>query len=475
MSLGAALRIIVFVQNRSLFIDEASLSSQLVAKSFSELFGNFVYQYAPPFFNVLVKSSTEIFGATEYALRLIPLVAGLIGIWLFYQLCKAFLEPKHIIFPLLLFCFSMYMVRYATEVKQYASDIAICLGLLLFCLKNPVEKLSDKRFIIWSILGILSVWLSMPVVFVLFAIGVYYGVHLLKSKNQKGFIKLSFVALSWLISFGVYFFGIIKNDIGHEGLENYHSPFFFPLLPASLEEVHKAAQLILGFYRTAIGSTVIAIGWGILTTLLGFYQLFKKDRMLGWLFLLPILTCIAASGFKYYSLIPRLTLFFIPILLLTIGIGSQLILKKAPKYIAWLCIGILAIIVVNQKSYPYFFKKYQIEEIRPVLNYLAQNASPDDMIYVHYQAENAFRFYTQEYEYADRFKFKNQTIGSWDDAFPEVINYQEQTRIWLIFSHLKKEDMENILSAFEENILYQKSFEAEGAGCYLFQRKKLSD
>ncbi|MFT5169035.1 MAG: hypothetical protein ACI8P3_004282, partial [Saprospiraceae bacterium] len=54
--LAMALRVLMFYENRSLFIDEASLSSQLIERPYSGLFDNLKYQYAPPLFAVAVKA-----------------------------------------------------------------------------------------------------------------------------------------------------------------------------------------------------------------------------------------------------------------------------------------------------------------------------------------------------------------------------------------------------------------------------------
>jgi len=59
LSLAALLRCIVYFQNRSLFLDEANLSRNIVEKPYWELFGQLDYeQFAPPFYSCAVKFCT---------------------------------------------------------------------------------------------------------------------------------------------------------------------------------------------------------------------------------------------------------------------------------------------------------------------------------------------------------------------------------------------------------------------------------
>jgi hypothetical protein len=470
---AAILRIIVFFQNRSLFIDEASLGTQIIDKSFPGLFGNFVDQFVPPLFCVIVKSATELFGNTEYALRLFSLICGLFSLFLFYEFCKTFLEPKHVIFPILLFGFSMFMVQYSTEVKQYSTDVAFALGILLLSLKISPRTIQNQHFILWIILGIVSIWFSMPAVFMLFGVGIYYGISFLKVKNWNKFLFLSFVVIAWLFSFGIYFFTIIQNDLGIEKLENYHSPFFIPLPPTSLADFKKIGNILLSFYQTAIGATFFAIAWGILSTIFGIYALFKKDKMIAWLLILPILAAMFASGLQYYSLLPRLTLFFIPILVLFIGLGTQLLLSRSSNALQWLIIIVMAINVINQKGFHYYFQRFEIEELRPVLNYVNKHSSSEDLKYIHFQAENAYVFYSQFYNFKEECYLENAVQGLWSDRVSELLIERKEPKIWLIFSHFKEKEINDILSKFKDKIIIKESFQKTGASCYLLEKTEI--
>ena len=132
LAAGAFLRIVVWFQNRSLFIDEANLARNFCEKSYAELFQPLAYeQFAPPFFSVIQKLSLRLFGQYELALRLFPLLCGLAAIWLFYQIVRRLIgNPWVQLAVVWIFCFSDFFMRYATEGKQYSSDLAVALLLV---------------------------------------------------------------------------------------------------------------------------------------------------------------------------------------------------------------------------------------------------------------------------------------------------------------------------------------------------------
>lgn len=469
--LGIALRLLMYVQNRSLFIDEACLSSQIVDRTYAGLFDNFEFQYAPPLFAVGLKAMTDLFGSHEYALRLIPLIASIIGLLLFYRLCKIYLKEGDCIFPLFLFSFGMPMLQYASEVKQYSTDVLVTLLLLLLAIRWRIEDFNSKRAILLALLGSVLVWFSMPSVFVLFGFGMYYLIEVFKKRNWS---KLGFIALpvlTWLFSFAVYYFTIIRKDIGLDNLEDYHARFFLPLLPSDLHDLERIKEILLTFFRTSIGSTVIAIGLGILSLFMGLFHFIKKDSRKIILFTFPILAAMLASGLKLYSLIPRLTLFFVPILILLMAIGIAQILKKSPSVLKWLMMIPIVVVLFNQKGYPYFYQRFEIEELRPVLYYVDTKLEEKDAAFLHFQAKNAYTFYSQEYKNAEELVIPGIIIGKWDDL-PETMKIPEGDRLWLIFSHVSEEEM-LLYSEHMQGRGYIKidDFRQKGAAAILFKKE----
>lgn len=461
----------MYVQNRSLFIDEACLSSQLIERTYGGLFENLEYQYAPPFFAIAEKAMVDLLGPNEYALRLFPLLAGLLGLVLFYRLCCRFLPDRYLILPLFLFSFGMPLLQYATEVKQYSSDILVTILLLLLSFRWKVEDLNFRKAICWALTGSFVVWFSMPGVFMLFGLGIFYLYEVYK---KQLFEKAVFILVPigfWLLSFGIYYFAIIRKDIGLENLEDYHGRFFLPLFPTNLDELAQFGEIIITFFRTAIGATILELTFGVLTFLLALYTFWKKDFSKVIIFTLPILAAMFASGLKLYSLIPRLTLFFMPILILLIGIGQEKLFERISAKWRWLLILPLLIIAFNQKGYQYFYNRFSLEEMRPVLYQVAAQRKEGDATFLYVHGTHAYHFYANHYQDAERLRIPNIVIEEWDDQL-ENIEISEGDRLWLVFSHANKEEIERYTAFFQKEYKVLEKFEVKGGAAVLLESDK---
>src|SRR5690606_15437393 len=131
----------------------------------------------------ILKLSTTLFGYGEMALRLFPLLCAIGSLFLFYQVLKKYTVHTSIWYALVLMASGYMYLRYSTEVKQYSCDVAVVLALILLALRKDVLTARPAVFLLyWFIIGSLTIWLSMPGVFMLAAIGFYYLYIVLKAK-----------------------------------------------------------------------------------------------------------------------------------------------------------------------------------------------------------------------------------------------------------------------------------------------------
>lgn len=439
MSLGAVLRIIVWLQNRSLYIDEANLAHNVIERGFIDLFSPLDYaQFAPPLFLFLQKIAVSLGGNTEFAIRFFPLLASIISIFLFYQLCRHFLEKKHCIFPLLLFCFSLLQLKYATAGKQYAVDVCTCLFLLNMALAIPIRQLSGSKVVLWILWGSLSVWLSMPSIFVLGAVGIYYFLGAVREKELYPQIgKLVLIGACWLLSFAIYYMVLLQGAIDTDHLKSYHASYFLPLFPQSIEDLKLIREILHRLGVMAIGKTALALAWGILCLGIGLITYWRKQKWHLLLIWMPIFACFLASGFQYYSLIPRLCLFLFPILMLSIGLGAAFLWDKSHPYFRVLYVAIMAIIFFDLDAYQHFIKPYQHEELKPLLQKVKAENTTNGKVFIHHGSVPAYHFYAQKYKYKEQYQLPNVIEGKWDDDLTKVLPKQgtEQEKVWLIFTN----------------------------------------
>ena len=93
--------------------------------------------------------------------------------------------------------------------------------------------------------------------------------------------------------------------------------------------------------------------------------------------------------------------------------------------------------------------------------------------YIHFQAENAYVFYTQFYKYKESCHFENTVKGLWSDKVGEFLINRKEPNIWLIFSHFKEAEIDKVLSEFNNQLIIKDRFQKTGASCYLLKRKTL--
>jgi predicted membrane-bound mannosyltransferase len=109
----------VYLQNRNLLLDEANVARNLFERDFTGLVKPLNYeQYAPPVFLWVEKLNAILFGFSEYALRLYPLLAGIASVFVMYALLKRLVPMSALWFPLLLFVATHMLIRYSSELRQ---------------------------------------------------------------------------------------------------------------------------------------------------------------------------------------------------------------------------------------------------------------------------------------------------------------------------------------------------------------------
>lgn len=182
--IGIVLRFIEYLHNRSLYDDEAKLALNIVNRSFSELLQPLDYvQIAPIGFLMLEKLIVQVFKNSEYVLRLLPFLCGIISLFLFYKISIHYIKPKAIPIALGLFAISQNLIYYSTELKQYSSDVTIALLLYLVTTYIQSKDLTIPVVVLYGIFGAIAIWFSNTSVFILAGIGTSLALFCLVGVN----------------------------------------------------------------------------------------------------------------------------------------------------------------------------------------------------------------------------------------------------------------------------------------------------
>ena len=187
LAFGVALRLVRYFADRSLWLDESLLTINLMTRSYRELLETLDYnQGAPIAFLWIERLMLDLFGDSEYSLRVFPLLIGICSLILFYLVVRELLTPVGSLVALLLFATIEPFVRYSpkrsstgwTSPSPSASSISSCDW------SRAASSADGRRCL--AVVGPLAVSLSHPSAFVLsgLAIGGLYAA--VSSRNVTG-------------------------------------------------------------------------------------------------------------------------------------------------------------------------------------------------------------------------------------------------------------------------------------------------
>lgn len=150
------------------------LANNVVELSYGELLGRLRYdQAAPPGFMVLEKALVDLVGLHEHALRVVPLAAGLATVPLAAWLAHRLLGATAALTVAATLALSPGLVRFSTEVKQYAVDAAAVVAVIAALAWWSARPASTRRWA--AVVGAAAVlpWFSYTAVFAAAGAGAY--------------------------------------------------------------------------------------------------------------------------------------------------------------------------------------------------------------------------------------------------------------------------------------------------------------
>ena len=444
IALGAALRLTIWLQDRSLFIDEANLLRNCIELPLSGLFQNLRYhQYAPPLFCAAEKGLFAIFGVHDRAARLLPLLAGIASLILYYRVARHYLSPAGVAMSLLFLALGEPFFRYGTEAKQYATDLLTTLVLLAIALNRPNADLRPPSALL-LVVGAVAIWWSMPAVFVLAGIGAYHLVGALRADRKRAFLApLAWCGLAWGLSFGAFYWLILRQDVHSSVLQSAHVFFEWPGLAP--EAWIRLLDRVRGLGVTATGFTFfsnIAYWTGLLG---GLYAVWRGRKPAYLLVVLPLLFCILASMLRFYAVTERLTLFFMPLLLILLGLGWEQLLRFGRPWIGVALSVILLAAALSRNPAAWFFRPFEVVEVRRALWYLRDHVQPGDRVYAHPDAGPSAYHYTRLAARPILLPNLEVSRGLPADELQDLQRRFPNVRIWIIWN--AQDDVQAALGA----------------------------
>jgi hypothetical protein len=165
--LGAACRVVRYLRAPALWCDEVFITLPFVGAGRLDLTRPTEFcQIAPVLFLWLEHTAYRLLGASEWALRLLPLLAGLASLPLFWRLARTTLPPLPATLATGVLVTARWPMAMSNLVKPYSCDLVFSLVLLNLAadwLGRPDRR---RPLLLLAVLGPVAALASFPVVFV---------------------------------------------------------------------------------------------------------------------------------------------------------------------------------------------------------------------------------------------------------------------------------------------------------------------
>jgi hypothetical protein len=496
---GCVLRLLRWLDNPALWLDEAFLALNTTERPLADLFGALAFlQSAPPGFIVLEKGSEVAFGDAERSLRLVPLLASMASLPLFAYVARRILSPPAGVLSLTLLAVGPAVLERAVEAKPYPVDLfvtTLLLALYLWTTSGPDNR-GAMRFVILGVACLTAVWLSFPAAFIVAGLTCALAVRALQTGSRRAFALAGAIAGAALASFAVVY-AIASTSTSRVSAHLFDDGGHVGRL-GTIRDAWNMFEYPGGFYyrTTALAALLVLAGLVALAT--------RKNVELLTLLGLPFALALAAALLHLYPIGGRFAFFLVPPLLLLVGRGTQALVEwsRKPRVIA---VGVAVLIL----SAPLALAAHGVvrpparDDVKPALRHLVHEWQPGDTLFVYANTQYVLRYYGlcrncsprgTDLPWPIRVAPRSPSNDQWAPAlqsvaptlvigsgspgrpggpFRDLKRLPSHGRIWLLFtnviSHAGLDDENLLVEELERRGTLVEQMQSRGARLYLFE------
>ena len=440
---GASLRLLQYLSDASLWFDELALAKAIVDTGFSALLTQPLPfdQVAPKGFVLAQKLTVSALGAGDLALRLLPFLCSLAALPWFARFAFRALPPPGALVALLLFATATPLIAFSGIVKQYSVDVLAAVMLMTLALDLTTRPVSERRAWTTAATGAVLPWFSQASVLVIGAlalpIALWLSADVAPSRRQRIAVVLGAWGASALLA-TVASLALMGGDT-HDYVRVFYSAGFPSLATiASLEwpwtnlarllGTGASLQAGLAYPRAPLYPILAAAGAGLLVV---------RHRRVAAVVLGPIAVTLGAATVQQYPFHDQLVLFLIPSLIIAIGATIGAVYTLARPFSRLVATGVALVLTLPTMA-PLAAARppYQVENLKPVLEFMRARHEVGDRIYVYYGAAPAVSRYAGAYG----FTRGDYTVGGCHRGdsvryLEEIDSLRGRSRVWLVFTH----------------------------------------
>ncbi len=435
--LGIVIRTNLYLWNSVFEDDECRLAIALLeTKNYLALFLPLdAGQSAPPLFMICSKFLASISGYSEKALTLIPFISGIASIFLFFKICTGYFSKRlSILISLFVFILSHPIILYSVTFKQYSLDVFIGLLCLYIFPKINILELNWKKLALTTMFLIALPLISLPSVFF---IGAFVLTNIVTNlKNKELYKKLAVLLFPFIVIMLLYYiFNLQPSKINMDKVfPNYWVDGFWKFSFIDFIRII-GINIRYDFIPNKITMfTLILFLWGIIDC--GFDR--GKNKNLSLLMLFTFLGAITASLLHIYPFIGRISLFFTPILIITIIRPFDTSVFPKPAYWVTLLFIIISFSQYTPSCIPMYkdWSQYKAFSPKNLMIELKNRFSPsEDIILTNSASAASFIFYSSKLQfYPDRTYVIKQSHGNGEETMKYLNNLKTNQKYWLFLN-----------------------------------------
>ena len=406
VAVGVLLRTIELVANRSLSQDEAMLALNIVNRPYSGLVHRLDFlQGAPLGFLTLQKAFVDVLGNHEYSLRAVAFIAGVVAVALFLLAAREFVVAAAVPVAVVVFAVSDPLITWTVWAKPYAVDVLFAV-LLLVLGARAARTAATTPLVVFAIAGAVTIWFSYASVFVLAGVSTALVGGALLRHDPRRALRAAAASIPWLACFAVFALTLLHNVSllqqltclsCPEGSGGGTSVSEWTKIRGSLGEFryisgiphflqHGSFDAGLVFFLVALAFWVVGV-WSIAT----------RSAELAFMVVAPLVFMVVAWAFDQYPILGRTQLFLIPsfVLGLSEGLVFSWVRARSPamRGVA-AALGAVVVVAIVVSGLGHVANRH-IEEMKPVLDYVAPRERRGDTVYVFYTGQYQVRYYLE--------------------------------------------------------------------------------
>ncbi len=448
---GVALRLRQFIAAPAMWLDELILVENVIGRSLGQLLTQPLgWNLVAPKGFLAIEKFASLFGHSDYVFRAVPFLMGIAGLLLFVRLARIVLPGYGAVAAVAMFAAAGPLIDYSSRAKQYSSDVAISVLMLLLAVDLQRNGFDAPRVRRAGLIGAIVVWFSQPSILLLAGMAICF-LFTQPRGTRAGVVRLStWWGISAVASAAASLASLTPST------RHYMSTYWvhgFP--PASVGEWVRTAwpwTALTGVVgRGSEASLGYLFPWLILAFAVGGAYLIWRERAdRAWLFVAPVVVTLLAAIARQYPFSDRLLHFLFPVLFLLVAAAMGWLANRAAALGMPVGLAILAVLLIPA-LYPVAKLRppYPIEDIKPVLAKIRGKRQPGDSVFVYYGAVPVLHYYGPAYGLNDGdYSRSGCHKGDTRQYLRELDSLRGKNRAWVVITaaHARYGERNDIVS-----------------------------